>query len=336
MEKKKEIVLSGIRPTGFVHLGNYFGAIRNWVKMQQDYDCFFCVVDWHSLTTHPDTKTLRENVLRLMAELIGSGLDPQKCVLYVQSDVPEIAELYLYLNMLAYKGELEKTATFKDKVRLQPDNVNAGLLTYPVLQSADILIHRALKVPVGKDQEQHIEMTRNFAERFNYRYGPVFPLPRAFTYGEGGLTRIMSLDGNGKMSKSENQMNTLYLLDEDELIRKKIMKARTDQGPSKPNSDKPDYIEGLFSLLKAVSEPELVRKFEADFNACTIRYGDMKNQLAEDMIRFIGPMREKISDILKDEKSLRRVIEQGAERARNSAGATLQLVKQAMGIHYFR
>jgi tryptophanyl-tRNA synthetase len=335
MEKKKEIVLSGIRPTGFAHIGNYFGAIRNWVQMQEEYNCFFCVVDWHSLTTHPDTRELRSNVLRTMAELLASGLDPEKCVLYVQSDVPEIAELYLYLNMLAYKGELEKTATFKDKVRLQPENVNAGLLTYPVLQSADILIHRAMKVPVGRDQEQHIEMTRNFAERFNYRYGDVFPMPHAFTFGGGELIKIMSLDGKGKMSKSENQMNTLYLSDEDELIRKKIRKAKTDEGPTQPNAKKPEYIEGLFNLMKLVSHAELFGKFEADFNNCSIRYGDMKKELAEDMIRFITPIREKIKSILADEKGLSRVIEQGATGARSSAKATLQLVKESIGINYF-
>src|SRR6476660_763085 len=206
----KEIVVSGIRPTGFLHLGNYFGAMRNYVRMQEEFDCYFFVADWHSLTTHPDTKELRNSVLGVVAENIAAGLDPEKVCLYLQSSVPEIAELYLMLNMLAYKGELEKTATFKDKVRQQPDNVNAGLLTYPVLQAADILIHRALKVPVGKDQEQHIEMTRNFAERFNYRYGEVFPLPQAFSYG-GELKKIMSLDGTGKMSKSANQMATLYL-----------------------------------------------------------------------------------------------------------------------------
>jgi tryptophanyl-tRNA synthetase len=136
---EKEIVLSGIRPTGFLHLGNYFGAMRNYVRMQDEYNCYFFVANWHSLTTHPDTKTLQESVLRVVAENIACGLDPEKVSLYVQSDVPEIAELYLYLNMLAYKGELEKTTTFKDKVRMQPENVNAGLLTYPVLQAADIL-----------------------------------------------------------------------------------------------------------------------------------------------------------------------------------------------------
>jgi tryptophanyl-tRNA synthetase len=334
MEKKKEIVLSGIRPTGFVHLGNYFGAIRNWVAMQDEFDCYYCVVDWHSLTTHPDTKELKSNVMRLLAELISSGLDPKRCVLYVQSQVPEIAELYLYLNTLAYKGELEKTSTFKDKVRQVPDNVNAGLLTYPVLQSADILIHRAVKVPVGKDQEQHIEMTRNFAERFNHRYGKVFPLPYAFNYEGDQLIKIMSLDGKGKMSKSENQLNTLYLSDRDEIIRNKIKKARTDSGPTQPDSVKPDFIAGLFDLMKIVSEPGTVEKFEADFNGCTIRYGDFKKQLAEDMVKFISPLRERILTISNDYNYLAGVMEQGAVKARASAGTTLQLVKEAMGLNY--
>ena len=334
MEKKKEIVLSGIRPTGFVHLGNYFGAIQNWVRMQDEFDCFYCIVDWHSLTTHPDTRELKSHVYRLLAELIASGLDPERCVLYIQSDLPEIAELYLYFNTLAYKGELEKTATFKDKLRMQPDNANAALLTYPVLQSADILIHRAVKVPVGKDQEQHIEMTRNFAERFNYRYGNVFPSPHAFNYG-GELIKIMSLDGKGKMSKSENQMNTLYLADDDDLIRKKIMKAKTDSGPTQPGSVKPDYIEGLFNLMKLVSAPETLNAFDADFDNCRIRYGDMKNQLAEDMVRFISPIREKSNAIRNDQPYMKTVMEQGATKARASASVTLKLVREAMGLKYY-
>ena len=331
---QKEIVLSGIRPTGFVHLGNYVGAIRNWVMMQEEFDCYYCVVDWHSLTTHPDTKELKENVLSLMSVLMASGLDPERCVLYVQSHVPEIAELYLYLNMLSYKGELEKTATFKDKVRQHPDNVNTGLLTYPVLQAADILVHRALKVPVGKDQEQHIEMTRNFAERFNYRYGEVFPVPTAFSYGSE-LTKIMSLDGKGKMSKSENAMATLYLTDTDELIRQKITKAKSDVVPTVPNSEKSEAVENLFGLMQLVSAKDVLEKFESDFNNCIIRYGDLKKQLAEDMVKFIAPLRERIKSIRADEKHLQQVIQLGAEKARKSAQATMKLVHEAMGLKYF-
>ena len=288
--------MSGIRSTGFLHLGNYFGAMRNYVRMQDDFDCYFFVADWHALTTHPDTKELRNSVLRVLAENIACGLDPEKACLYVQSHVPEIAELYMLLNMLAYKGELEKTTTFKDKVRLQPQNVNAGLLTYPVLMAADILVHRAFKVPVGKDQEQHLEMARNFAQRFNHRYGDVFPEPVAFNFGES-LVKVPSLDGAGKMSKSENQMATLYLADDDDLIRKKVMKAKSDAGPTEPNSDKPDYIENLFQLMRLVSKKETVDQFEADYNNCTIRYGDMKKQMAEDMVAFIAPIREKAAAI---------------------------------------
>jgi len=329
----KEVVLSGIRPTGFLHLGNYFGAMRNYVRMQDAFECYFFVANWHALTTHPDTKELQNSVHRVIAENIACGLDPEKVSLYVQSDVPEIAELYLYLNMMAYKGELEKTTTFKDKVRLQPDNVNAGLLTYPVLMASDILIHRAVKVPVGKDQEQHLEMARNFAERFNYRYGNVFPAPQAFNFGSD-LVKIMSLDGIGKMSKSENQMNTLYLADDDDLIRKKIMKAKTDSGPTEANAIKPDYIENIFTLLKLVSEEAVVAKFEADFNGCHIRYGDLKKQLAEDMVSFIKPIREKAADIQNNKPLLSKIIKQGAEKARISASATLFEVRKAIRMDY--
>ncbi len=334
MEKKKEIVMSGIRPTGFLHLGNYFGAIRNYVKMQEEFECYFMVADLHSLTTHPDTKELKANVHRVLAENIASGLDPEKVALYCQSHVHETAELYLYLNMLAYKGELEKTTTFKDKVRLNPQNVNAGLLTYPVLMTADIILHRASYVPVGKDQEQHLEMARTFANRFNHRYGEVFPEPQAFNFNQE-LVKVPSLDGAGKMSKSENQMATLYLADDDDMIRKKVMKAKTDSGPTEPNSPRPDYIENIFLLMKLVSSADVLQKFEEDYNKCNIRYGDMKKQLAEDMVAFIAPVRNKVDGILNDEKGLKQIMEQGAEKANKSAHATMKLVREAIGLKYY-
>ena len=334
MDQKKEIVMSGIRPTGFLHLGNYFGAIRNYIKMQDDFECFFMVADLHSLTTHPDTKELKANVHRVLAENIACGLDPNKVALYCQSHVHETAELYLYLNMLAYKGELEKTVTFKEKARQSPENINAGLLTYPVLQSADILLHRAKYVPVGKDQEQHLEMARTFANRFNHRYGEVFPEPAAFNFSNQ-LIKVPSLDGEGKMSKSINQMATLYLADDDELIRKKVMKAKTDNGPTENNSAKPSYIENIFLLMNLVSSKDVIKKYEDDYNNCNIRYGDMKKQLAEDMIKFISPIREKVNRILEDEKYLKNVMEQGAKKARKSAEATIKLVREAIGLNYF-
>ena len=262
------------------------------------------------------------------------GLDPDKAAIFCQSHVYETSELYLYLNMLAYKGELEKTVTFKEKVRLNPENVNAGLLTYPVLQAADILLHRASYVPVGKDQEQHLEMSRNFANRFNHRYGEVFPEPTAFNFSQE-LIKIPALDGSGKMSKSENQNATLYLADDDELIRKKVMKAKTDSAPETMNSEKPEHITNIFQLMKLVSSEDFINKTEADFNNCTIRYGDLKKQLAEDMIKFIAPVRQKATDILENEKYLQEIMEKGAEKARASAARTMKIVREAMGLNYF-
>jgi tryptophanyl-tRNA synthetase len=331
---QKEIVVSGIRSTGYLHLGNYFGAIHNYIKMQEDYDCYFFVADYHSLTTHPDPKDLKENVFRVAAENIASGLDPEKVALYAQSDLPEIPELYLMMNMLAYKGELERIPTFKDKVRLNPDNVNAGLLTYPVLMTADILIHRGVKVPVGKDQEQHLEMARNFAQRFNNRYGEIFPEPQVFRFDENTV-KIMSLDGNGKMSKSENENATIYLKDEDDVIRKKIMKAKTDSGPTEANSEMPDYIKNIFQLMQLVSTADTHASFLQAYNDCNIRYGDMKKQLAEDMAAFVKPIREKAIELQKDEEALRKILKQGAEKARESASKTISLARKAIGINYY-
>ncbi|TAM99268.1 MAG: tryptophan--tRNA ligase [Chitinophagaceae bacterium] len=330
---EKEIVVSGIRPTGFLHLGNYFGAIRNFVRMQDEFNCYIFVADLHSLTTHNEPHHLKENAFRVIAENMASGLDPEKVILYAQSDVPETSELYLLLNMLAYKGELEKVATFKEKARQHPDNINAGLLTYPVLMAADILLHRAVKVPVGKDQKQHLEMTRNFANRFNNRYGQLFPEPEAFNYGDS-LVKIGSLDGEGKMSKSKNEMSTIYLADSDDMIRKKIMKAKTDAGPDKSGAEKPEYIQNLFTLMELVSSSDTVQHFNEAYNLCNIRYGDLKKQLTEDMIHFITPIREKASALQNDSTRLQRIINRGAEQARESAQKTVQSAKKMMGLNY--
>lgn len=332
--KHQEVVVSGIRSTGFLHLGNYFGAMRNYVKMQDEYSCYFFVADYHSLTTHPDPKKLKNSVFRVVAENIACGLDPEKVALYAQSDLPQIPELYLMLNMSAYKGELEKVPTFKDKVRLHPENINAGLLTYPVLMAADILIHRAFKVPVGKDQEQHLEMARNFAQRFNHRYGEVFPEPHVFTFSSEAA-KIMSLDGNGKMSKSENVNATIYLSDEVDTILKKIKKAKTDSGPTEPNTPMPDYIVNLFTLMKLVSKPDTYQFFLEKYNSCSIRYGDFKQQLGEDVANFVLPIREKANDLLQNEDKIREILKKGAEKARESAKETIDLARKAIGIKYY-
>ncbi len=330
----KEIVVSGIRSTGLLHLGNYFGAVANYVKMQHDYDCYFFVADYHALTTHPEPSLLQPSVYAVLAENIAAGLDPEKVALYVQSDVPEIPELYLMLNMLAYKGELEKTASFKDKARANPNNVNAGLLTYPTLMTADILIHKGKYVPVGKDQEQHLEMSRNFAQRFNHRYGELFPEPQAFNFGNE-LLKIPSLDGSGKMSKSENENATLYLSDSDDSIRKKVMKAKTDGGPKEHHSVMPDYIENIFDLMKLVSTPDTIDTYTTAYNTCTIRYGDMKKQLAEDMVQFIAPIRSKANDIRNNKELLTKIMKAGADKARASASTTLSQARKLIGLHYY-
>ncbi len=328
-----DTVLSGIRPTGLLHLGNYFGALRNFVRMQHENNCFFFIADFHSLTTHPTPEDLHGSVKRVLAEYLACGLDPEVSTLYIQSDVPEIPQLYLLLNMNAYKGELERCTSFKEKIRNQPDNVNAGLLTYPTLMAADILIHRAHKVPVGKDQEQHLEMTRTFANRFNRMYGvEYFPEPVAYNFGRE-LVKIPGLDGSGKMGKSEG--NAIYLADDPQTIRKKVMKAVTDSGPTQPNQPKPEAIQNLFTLMGAVSSPDTVAYFEEKYNTCQIRYGDMKKQLAEDIITFTTPIRERIEATLADNSYLHRVAKLGAEKARQSASKTLNDVRHIIGFREF-
>ncbi len=324
-----ERVVSGIRPTGNLHLGNYFGAVKSFVSMQDSYDCLFFIADWHSLTTQPRPESIKGSVNAVLAEYLACGIDPAKSSIYVQSDVKEVLELYLYLNMNAYLGELERTTTFKEKARKQPGNVNAGLLTYPTLMAADILLHKADKVPVGKDQEQNMEMARRFARRFNTIYGvEFFKEPASFSLFDKPV-KVPGLDGSGKMGKSEG--NCIYLIDDEATIRRKVMKAVTDAGPTQPHSEKPEVIQNLFTLMELVSTAETCEYFNEKWNDCTIRYGDMKKQLAEDIISATAPIREKIAQYLGDERLLAEVVAQGAEKARASARETLSQVRQIIG-----
>ena len=327
----KDIVCSGIRPTGNLHLGNYFGALSNFVKMQDVADCYFFIADYHSLTTHPTPDDLYRNARQILVQYLACGLDPERATIYLQSDLPETVELYLFLNMNAYLGELERCTSFKDKVRQQPQNVNAGLLTYPTLMAADILIHRATKVPVGKDQEQHLEMTRTFAERFNRMYHTdLFTLPQAYSMG-GNLVKIPALNGSGKMGKSEGEQSTIFLTDSPEVVRKKVMKAKTDSGPTEPNQKKPEEIENLFTLLRAMGDNEGAEHFDELYNTCQIRYGDMKKHLAEDVVKFLEPIQQRIAELESDEKRLAAILDHGKEKARESAQKTITEVRHVIG-----
>lgn len=351
----KEIVLSGIRPTGNLHLGNYYGALGKFIRIQDDYDCNFFIADLHALTTNPDPKQLHANVKGILAEYLAAGIDPEKATIFVQSDVPEISEMYLLLNMHVGIGELMRTTAFKDKARkalgitASDENdeqiereiignetnkrVNAGLLTYPTLMAVDILIQKATKVPVGKDQLQHLELTRRFARRFNSFYGvELFPEPYDFDFG-GAPVKVPGLDGSGKMGKSEG--NCIYLVDDPKVLRKKVMRAVTDEGPQAPNSPMSEPIANLFSLLELTSTPDVVKHFRDAYADCSIRYGDLKKQLAEDILAVTTPIRERVNDILADDDYLRKVLAQGAEKARERASKTLAEVREIMGIRKF-
>lgn len=332
-----ERVVSGIRPTGKLHLGNYFGAVRNFLKMQNECDSFFFIADYHSLTTHPNPADLHQSVKHVLAEYIALGLDPNKCTLYLQSDLPQTAELYLFLNMNAYLGELERVTSFKEKIRNQPNNINAGLLTYPVLMAADILLHKGEKVPVGKDQEQHLEMARTFGNRFNRLYNTeYFPEPQAFGF-MGELVKVPGLSGQGKMSKSAGESDCIYLSEEAAVLNKKIMKAVTVtvEGATEFGSEKPEAVQNLFDLMKLVASEDVLAHFEKTFYDGTIRFGDMKKQLAEDMENFIKPMRNAIQDVLANQELISKVAKMGAEKASESANKTIKEVREIIGFKKF-
>jgi tryptophanyl-tRNA synthetase len=300
--------------------------------MQYEHDCYFFIADYHSLTTHPKPESLQQNVKNILAEYLACGLNPDYCTLYIQSDLPQIPELYLLLGMHAYKGELERVASFKEKAKSQPDNVNAGLLTYPVLMAADILIHKATKVPVGKDQEQHLEMARTFGNRFNRIYQTeIFPEPVAFNFGSN-LIKIPGLNGSGKMSKSQGESSVINLIDSADEITKKIKRAVTDSGPVEKNATPSVAVQNLFDLMAVVSDISTLNYFKESYANCTIKYGDLKKQLAEDMIKFITPIREKIIEISNNEKLLAQAARSGAEKAFYSAERTLKEVRNAIGI----
>jgi tryptophanyl-tRNA synthetase len=329
----QDIVVSGTRPTGNLHLGNYLGAVKQYVVLQDKIESYFFIADLHSLTTHPNPTDFSNNILTVLVEYLACGLDPEKTTIYLQSDIPQIPELYLYLNMHAYLGELERVPTFKDKARAHPDNINVGLLTYPTLMAADILIHKGTKVPVGKDQEQHLEMTRLFARRFNNVYKTeVFPESQAYNFGNE-LIKVPSLNGEGKMSKSDDPNSCIFLKDSEADILKKCKKAKTDSGPTGQNQPLTDSVKNIFTLMEHVSSQDTINFFMAEYSNATIRYGDMKAQLAKDMNTYLSPIREKMDDLYADKVYTNKVIKTGAEKAIESATKTIKEVKETIGFY---
>jgi tryptophanyl-tRNA synthetase len=331
---KEDVFVAGARSTGNMHIGNYYGAVKNFVDLSSQIDnpMYFFIADWHSLTTHANPEELRKNNFITLCTYLGCGLDPERATIYFQSDVPAISELYLYLNMFAYMGELERTATFKEKIQKHANNINAGLLTYPVLMAADILIHKGTKVPVGKDQAQHVEMTRTFGNRFNHYYqNEVFKEAFAFTYTDN-LISIPSLSGKGKMSKSDDENSAIMLMDSDEMITKKIKRAKTDTGPTEKNMPLSEELINLFKIMELFSEEAEILQFKEDYANASIRYGDLKSKIAADAVVKLAPIRENIESYIANPKRVYEIALSGAEKANQRAQNTIEEIRACMGL----
>lgn len=324
-----ERILSGIQPSGAVHLGNYIGALRQWVDLQAQYDSYFCIVDYHAITVKQDPDTLFHNTLSLAAMYIAVGLDPQKVTLFRQSDVSAHTELAWIFNTLAYMGELERMTQYKDKAKQHKTNNNVGLFTYPLLMASDILLYQPKYVPVGEDQKQHIELTREIAERFNSRYGDTLMVPDYFKAPQGA--RIMSLDdASKKMSKSATtELGYIALTDSPEVILKKFKKAVTDSGSEvKAHKDKP-AVSNLLTIFAAVTNKD-VQTIEDEY--LNQGYGRFKQGLADAVVEFLRPIQETYNELMNDIPMLQRILEHGAGKARQVANETLHDVKEKIGI----
>jgi tryptophanyl-tRNA synthetase len=323
-------IFSGIQPTGRKHLGNYIGAIRQYVEGQDRGDpAIYCIVDLHAITVPWDPATLRENVYDTAAILIAAGLDPERCILFRQSDIREHTELTWYLSALTAHGDLNRMTQFKEKSAKQRELVSAGLFFYPVLQAADVLAYKAEEVPVGEDQRQHIELMREIARRFNERFGPILVEPEHRIPEVGA--RIMDLqEPTNKMSTTGgNEAGTVLVLDDPETVTKKVKSAVTDSGSEVKRGDGKDGIANLIQILavaRGTSEDEIEREFEGS------GYGDFKGAVAEAVVDFLEPVRERYGELRPDEAALESTLSTGAEKAREIASGTLAEVRSAMGI----
>ena len=326
----KKIILSGIQSTGKLTLGNYLGAINNWVHMQEEYDCYYMIANLHTLTVRNDPEELRNNTLKILATYIAAGLDPEKNTLFIQSQVKEHAELGWILDCYTYMGELSRMTQFKDKAAKHADNINAGLFTYPALMAADILLYKADLVPVGEDQRQHLEITRDIAERFNKLYGKTFVIPEAYVRKESA--RIMGLqDPESKMSKSATNPNdVIFVEDEPEVIMKKFKKAVTDsENKIKFDPENKPGVSNLMQIYSAITNKSM-QEIEIEFEGKG--YGDFKVAVANSVIDKLKPVQEKYKEILQSKDYLKEIYTKGAERARKLASKTLEEVKNKIGI----
>ena len=322
-----ERLFSGIQPTGIVHVGNYLGAIRNWVRLVERYECTYCIVDYHAMTARYTPAEMPGRVLELAAVLLASGLTPDRCTLYVQSELPEHAELCWILSTVAGLGELERMTQFKDKSAHDRDNVNLGLLAYPVLQAADILLFKASAVPVGEDQLQHLELAREIVRRFNRKFGPVFPEPQALTTPGA---RILGLDGKAKMSKSLN--NYIGLVESPAETWDKLRPAVTDpQRVRRSDPGRPEVC-NIYALHRQFSAPDRIRLVERECRSAGIGCIDCKKLLAESLEAEIGPIRQRYQELTHDWAQVRDALRAGAERAAARARATMAEVRRAVGL----
>lgn len=324
------VVVSGIRATGRMHLGNYIGAMQNFPSLQESHRCFFFVADFHTLTSITDPEQLKQNLPEIVLDYLAAGLDPAKSVIFAQSSVPEIPELSLLLGMIVSIAELQRCPTFKEKALLQPKNVNLGLFGYPVLMAADILIQKANLVPVGEDQLPHIEMTKMIARRFNHRYGQVFPIPGAIIEK---AVRVPGLNGTQKMGKSEG--NTIDLRDSPETIEQKISMAVSDVKRVRKTDPGHPYECNIFALHEFVDDESLIPQLKTDCESSRIGCVECKKRLAESVINFLAPFQERQAKIAKNPNYVREVLHEGGHQARKSAIQTLDEVRTNMGLSRF-
>lgn len=331
---REKTVLSCIQPTGSMHLGNYFGAIQNWVKLQENYDCFFGVVDYHAQTMPYTPKVLRENTLNMFIELLACGIDAEKSTLFVQSKVPEHAELGWILGCETSFGQLRRMTQFKEKSSRDDKDfsfVSAGLFNYPILQAADILIYNADYVPVGKDQEQHLELSRNIAQRFNTLYGDFFRIPQPLF---SDVPKLKSLTNPQlKMSKSYGPAHYIGLFESEKDIKKKIMSAQTDSGNQQGTNSMSPGVENLFVLLKATGNYEEYDSFKEDYQNSKLKYGHLKTAVFNSITTMLAPMRERKLALENDLDNVKELMNKCSKKARVSAIKTLEEVKGLTGLY---